>query len=94
MKTRIIFNVKNVVIKTCAISSGDKVSESVNFVEYLKGLEFSDLVTEIKKKGCCKKDFLKLSFNEEMKLKKAVKNNSGNIEFSPRRGYTTVILTI
>lgn len=89
---KFVINVKNDLVKSCPTLSGGKVIESINFVEYLKTLSFSDAVNEMKKKEQTKKGFLKLSFNEESALRKAVKNESGTIEFSPRRGYTAVIL--
>lgn len=89
---KVTINVKNDLVKSCPMESGNKVIDSINFVDYLKTLSFADAVNEMKKKEQVKKGFLKLSFNEESALRKAVKNNSGKIEFAPRRGYTAVFL--
>lgn len=90
---KVIFNIKKDVVKTCPIIENGKAIESINFIDYLKTLCFSDVYHEIKKKGCCKKDFLKISFNTESELRRAVKQNSGSVEFLQRRGYFAVVLT-
>lgn len=88
-----VFNVKKDLVKTCPIIENGKVVEAVNFIEYLKEFTFAEIYNEIKKKGCCKKDFLKISFNTASELRRAVEQNRGSVEFLQRKGYFSVVLT-
>lgn len=93
MKTKVTLNVKNGLCYKCGIIDNGKITPPVNFVEHLKTLSFSEVFTAIKKNGCCKSTMLMMSLNTESELRRALKNDSGTVEFLPRRGYTAIVLT-
>lgn len=93
MRTEVILNVKNDLYYKCGIVENGKITPPVNFVEHLKALSFSEVFKAIKEKECCKSTILKMSFNTASELRRALKNDSGTVEFLTRRGYTAVVLT-